>query len=61
MIDSATPTPCEPFARSSRITVNLNPELHLALRQLAMQEGRSVSNLCLQLIEASLAERQRHA
>jgi hypothetical protein len=44
---------------SSRITINLSAELHEALRHWAREEGRSVSNLCRQLIEASMTPRQR--
>jgi hypothetical protein len=45
-------------ARSSRITINLSPALHAELRSLAGDEGRSVSNLCLKLIQASMTQRQ---
>lgn len=45
--------------RSSRITINLTPELHAQLRHWAAAEDRSVSNLCLQLIEASMAVRRQ--
>ena len=45
--------------RSSRITINLSHELHNELRSWAGLEGRSVSNLCLQLIEAAMVQRHR--
>lgn len=51
--------PFVPPVRSSRITINLSPELHHVLRGWASDEGRSVSNLCRQLIEASIALRNR--
>jgi hypothetical protein len=44
---------------TSRITINLSAELHAVLRKLAGEEGRSVSNLCRQLIEAAITQRQR--
>lgn len=44
---------------NSRITINLSAELHAVLRKLAGEEGRSVSNLCRQLIEAAITQRQR--
>lgn len=47
-----------PASRSSRISINLTPELHAQLRVWASTEGRSVSNLCVHLIEASLARRR---
>jgi hypothetical protein len=47
------------LVRSSRITMNVTPELEAQLRRWASEEGRSVSNLCQQLIEASLVQRQR--
>jgi predicted transcriptional regulator len=46
-------------ARSSRITINLSPALQAELRSLAEDERRSLSSLCLQLIEASLTLRKR--
>lgn len=45
--------------RSSRITMNVTPELQEQLRRWALEEGRSVSNLCQHVIEASLLQRQR--
>jgi predicted DNA-binding protein len=50
-----------PASRSNRISINLTPELHAQLRTLASQEGRSISNLCAHLIEASLGRRNRGA
>jgi predicted DNA-binding protein len=44
---------------NSRITINLSAELHAVLRKLAGEEGRSVSNLCRQLIESAITQRQR--
>jgi predicted transcriptional regulator len=49
----------EAWARSSRITINLSPALQAELRSLAEDERRSLSSLCLQLIEASLTLRKR--
>jgi hypothetical protein len=45
--------------RSSRVTINLTPAVHAELRRWAVEEGRSLSNLCLKLIEASLQRRDR--
>ena len=50
--------PSELPSQSSRVTINLTPSVHAELRTWACQEGRSVSNLCRQLIEASLSQRQ---
>ena len=50
--------PPVPASRSSRISINLTPELHAQLRVWASTEGRSVSNLCVHLIETSLASRR---
>lgn len=50
--------PPVPASRTSRISINLTPELHDQLRLWASAEGRSVSNLCVQLILASLARRR---
>ena len=47
--------------RSSRITFNVSADLHEQLRVWAGEEGRSVSNLCLQVIEAAVQLRQRRA
>ena len=51
--------PMDKASRCSRVTFNLTPDLHAELRYWAVEEGRSVSNLCRQLIEASLMQRQR--
>lgn len=40
--------------RSSRVTINLTPAVHAELRRWAGEEGRSLSNLCQKLIEASI-------
>jgi hypothetical protein len=40
--------------RSSRVTINLTPAVHAELRRWAAEEGRSLSNLCQKLIEASI-------
>lgn len=45
--------------RSSRISVNLTPNELAEFQALAVAEGRSMSNLCHQLIQAFLAQRQR--
>jgi hypothetical protein len=50
--------PSELPSQSSRVTINLTPSVHAELRSWACEEGRSVSNLCRQLIEASLSQRQ---
>lgn len=44
-------------ARSSRISVNLTPQELAQLQAVADAEGRSMSNLCHQLIQAFLAQR----
>jgi hypothetical protein len=44
-------------SRSSRISVNLTPEELAQFQAVADAEGRSVSNLCHQLIQAFLAQR----
>lgn len=44
-------------ARSSRISVNLTPQELARFQEVANAEGRSVSNLCYQLIQAFLAQR----
>lgn len=46
-------------SRSSRISVNLTPEELAQFQAFADAEGRSVSNLCHQLIQAFLAQRNR--
>jgi hypothetical protein len=46
-------------SRSSRISVNLTPEELAQFQAVADAEGRSVSNLCHQLIQAFLAQRNR--
>ena len=46
-------------SRSSRISVNLTPEELAQVQAVADAEGRSVSNLCHQLIQAFLAQRKR--
>ena len=58
MSDLNTPKASAALA-NSRITINLSAELHAVLRKLAGEEGRSVSNLCRQLIQAFLAQRDR--
>jgi hypothetical protein len=45
--------------RSSRISVNLTPNELAEFQAVAVAEGRSMSNLCHQLIQAFLAQRQR--
>jgi predicted HicB family RNase H-like nuclease len=45
--------------RDSRISVNVTPRLQTELRLQAAEEGRSVSNLVLQLIEMALPLRKR--
>ena len=44
-------------ARSSRISVNLTPQELALFQAVADAEGRSMSNLCHQLIQAFLAQR----
>ena len=44
-------------SRSSRISVSLTPEELAQFQAVADAEGRSVSNLCHQLIQAFLAQR----
>lgn len=44
-------------ARSSRISVNLTPQELAQFQAVADAEGRSMSNLCHQLIQAFLAQR----
>lgn len=44
-------------ARSSRISVNLTPQELAQLQAVADAEGRNMSNLCHQLIQAFLAQR----
>lgn len=44
-------------SRSSRISVNLTPDELARFQAVADAEGRSVSNLCHQLIQAFLAQR----
>lgn len=45
--------------RIGRISVNLTPEELVQFQAVAEAEGRSVSNLCRQLIQAFLAQRDR--
>lgn len=59
MSESVNELSSGPVMRNSRITINLTPELHAQLRHWAAAEDRSVSNLCLQLIEASMAVRRQ--
>lgn len=58
MSDLNTPKASAALA-SSRVTINLSAELLAVLRSMAGEEGRSVSNLCRTLIEASITQRQR--
>ena len=44
-------------SRSSRISVSLTPEELAQFQAVADAEGRSVSNMCHQLIQAFLAQR----
>ena len=43
--------------RRSRISLNLTTDLHARLQALADEEDRSLSNLCIQLIQAALEQR----
>lgn len=45
--------------RIGRISVNLTPEELVRFQAVAEAEGRSVSNLCRQLIQAFLAQQER--
>lgn len=51
--------PDEGAIRSARFSVNITPQELASFQAEAKAEGRSVSNLCYQLIQAYLAQRNR--
>jgi hypothetical protein len=50
-------SPDEGAIRSARFSVNITPQELACFKAEAKAEGRSVSNLCYQLIQAYLAQR----
>lgn len=45
--------------RGNRISISVGPELYERLRTLSVEEGRSLSNLCVHLLEGALTRIHR--